>query len=100
MYWWLSFADGTRPKGTQFLGGVLIEAKSFMDAVERSHALGINPGGEVRGAGPSWPADEVGIEAFEKFKNRLLTKEDSQAFDLLAKGHVSMTKPTHTQYKH
>jgi len=100
MFWWLSFADGTLPRGSQFLGGVLIEAESFVDAIERSHALGINPGGEVKGAGPSWPADEVGMEAFEKYKNRLLTKEDAKEFDLKAKGHVSRTKPKHTHYKH
>lgn len=51
-YMWLSFADGDLPKGKQFLGGVLVEADDLIEAVVRSHALGINPGGEVLGWGP------------------------------------------------
>lgn len=43
-WWWLSFAgaDG-------FLGLNIICANSFVDALERSHRLGINPGGSVQG---------------------------------------------------
>jgi hypothetical protein len=47
--WWLSFADGTKPKGAQFLGVVILEAYGFTDAIDRSHAMGLNPGGEVMG---------------------------------------------------
>jgi len=47
--WWLSFADGTKPVGQQFLGVVILEAYGFTDAIARSHAMDLNPGGEVRG---------------------------------------------------
>lgn len=39
-WWFMSFADPTRPKGTQFLGGLLLEAEDFHDALIRSHHLG------------------------------------------------------------
>lgn len=47
--WWLSFADGSKPKGSTFLGVVIVEAYGFTDAIQKSHDLGINPGGEVQG---------------------------------------------------
>jgi hypothetical protein len=71
---YLSFADGNRPKGSQWLGGCYIRADSIDEAMVLSRALGINPGGEVRIYGP-FPAvvlvpeyenkllDEAGIEA-------------------------------------
>ena len=42
--WWLSFAaaDG-------FRGVVLTRAGSFIEANQKTHMLGVNPGGEVRG---------------------------------------------------
>ena len=48
-WWWLSFADGNRPKGRQFLGVAIVQAYSFPIAVGVAHMLGINPGGEVMG---------------------------------------------------
>lgn len=55
MRFWLSFADGTRPKGQQFLGACMVEVKRFPDhrdslkaALRKAHVLGINPGGEVQ----------------------------------------------------
>jgi len=41
---WLSFADKTG-----FLGVIITEELDFMSAIHATHALGINPGGEVRG---------------------------------------------------
>lgn len=34
--WWLSFADGSLPAGTQFLGAVMVRAHSFIEAVVTS----------------------------------------------------------------
>lgn len=48
-YWWLSFADSSRPTGQQFLGVTVVKACGMALAVMRSHSLKINPGGEVRG---------------------------------------------------
>lgn len=48
-WWWLSFADGDRPAGQQFLGVAVVRAPGFGLAVMRAHELKINPGGEVSG---------------------------------------------------
>jgi hypothetical protein len=47
--WWLSFVDNNLPKGTQFLGVVIVNAIDFLGAVSKAHHLNINPGGEVVG---------------------------------------------------
>lgn len=47
MWWWLSFADGDRPPGSQFLGCAAVDAPDMPSAIRRAHVLGINPGGEV-----------------------------------------------------
>lgn len=49
MLHWLSFADPKRPEGTQFLGVVIVESPVFIMAVTKTHALGVNPGGECQG---------------------------------------------------
>lgn len=48
-YWWMSFVDADRPKGEgdRFLGGLIIEADNALRMLTKSHALGLNPGGEV-----------------------------------------------------
>lgn len=47
-WFWLSFADPTRPAGEQFLGACIVEAPDPISAVQMSWALGCNPGGEVK----------------------------------------------------
>jgi hypothetical protein len=47
--WWLSFCDGDKPKGDQFLGVCLVEGNSLAEALAKAHTLDINPGGEVIG---------------------------------------------------
>lgn len=48
--YWLSFADGDRPKGQQFLGAAIIDdCVNMADAIEQAHVSGCNPGGEVQG---------------------------------------------------
>jgi len=42
---WLSFADATKPKGTQFNGVILTKALGSTDALIKTHKLNINPGG-------------------------------------------------------
>lgn len=46
--WWMSFCDPHKPNGQQFLGVAIVEAPGFMHAHQKSWALGINPGGEIR----------------------------------------------------
>jgi hypothetical protein len=47
--WWLSFADGARPAGEQFLGAAIVPGEDIIAAVQAAHAAGCNPGGEVCG---------------------------------------------------
>lgn len=79
-WWWLSFADGSLPVGTQFLGAVLIEANGFGFAVMATHLLGINPGGEVQAIGPAqFPADEM--PHVIKYAGRLMNRSECEQFD-------------------
>lgn len=76
--YWLSFADGARPTGQQFLGVAIVEAQSFHEAVLASHGHGINPGGEVHGT----QVPEGNEHLFpEDHKWRLLTKAEAVALD-------------------
>ena len=75
--WWLSFADESGFKGV-----VIVEAFGFTDALSRSHALGVNPGGEVQGS----RITPDGIP--EAMHNRLLKKADLAGFGVSTKGDV------------
>lgn len=46
MYVFLSFRD---PEINLNLGCVITQAQNFEEAIEKTHKLGINPGGEVMG---------------------------------------------------
>lgn len=69
--WWLSFADGARPRGEQFLGCVITAGAGFRDAVERARELGCNPGGEVQGC--ELP-DNIRIAS--RWVDRLLSRQE------------------------
>jgi hypothetical protein len=71
---YLSFADSDLPKGEQFLGCLIMRASHMTEAVQASHALGLNPGGEVVGH-PVKIQPGFG-EVPEKYIERLLTKEE------------------------
>lgn len=45
---WLSFVDTSDPRSHRFLGVSIVRAGHIVEAVKVSHALGINPGGEVK----------------------------------------------------
>lgn len=74
--WWLSFADGDRPVGTQFLGACIVDASDFLIAVAKTHALGINPGGEVQG----YEIPE-GAPDLSRWKNRLMSRAECDEMD-------------------
>lgn len=71
---YMSFADGERPRGSQFLGGLLIPAKTFTGALRASHDTGVNPGGEVRVLLVTKTIDP-------KWIGRLLTKAEIDEMD-------------------
>ena len=76
--WWLSFCDPDSPKGSQFLGVIITQACGAAHAIQKTHDLGINPGGEVFLV----ETDETNLEYFDRF----LTQEELGAigFDLVS----------------
>jgi hypothetical protein len=46
-WYWLSFIDPDLPAGSRFLGVAIVWADGPVTAVQKSHELDINPGGEV-----------------------------------------------------
>ena len=69
--WWLSYAgeEGSR-------GVVVVEAEGFLHACQRSHQLGLSPGGEVHGT--PVPAGEW-RERCLPFVDKLSTREELEA---------------------
>lgn len=78
-WWWLSFVDGDRPKGEQFLGACMVQGRGITTAISRSWDLGCNPGGEV--AFVEIPADRTIPDAWA---NRLLTRAEVESAELNA----------------
>lgn len=72
MWFYMSFADNTRPKGKKWLGAVIIDGSDITDAIRHSWQIGTNPGGEV-----------VFLECEhlppEEYRRRLLNKQDLRA---------------------
>ncbi len=75
--WWLSFADANKPEGQQFNGAVMVEAHDFIGAVKVAHALGVNPGGECKGA--EFP-DTLAARVPRFKREKLMDAEEAQAF--------------------
>ncbi len=65
--WYLSFANETT-----FLGGMFLYATSTIDAVQRAHDMGMNPGGEVLAC----PPNESTAETPDRFMDRLMSKAE------------------------
>lgn len=65
---WMSFCDPDKEKGQQFLGVIITKALGFAHAVDKSWALGINPGGEIM----AYETDPTGInpDHFDKLLSR------------------------------
>lgn len=79
-WWWLSFADGDRPKGEQFLGVAIVQSFGFGGALAETHRRKCNPGGEVDGSQlPDW------VVPPPEYRNRLLTREEALACDEIMK---------------
>lgn len=76
---WLSFADGKRPRGSQFLGALIAPQDDILCAVQWAWETGLNPSGEVM----SNRIDPYVAEHIpEKYKGRLLNKDDIRQFDI------------------
>lgn len=77
-WWWLSFCDRELPKGNQFLGVVIVEGSSLVDATRTAHTKGINPGGEVLGI--QIPGKILPLYK-DEWRNRILTKVEVHDID-------------------
>lgn len=77
VWWYFSFTDPDLPKGTQFLGGLYIDAPNFVDALSRSHLLGLNPGGQI--AFVPLPKDAFEENVPESMRRRLLSREEVES---------------------
>jgi len=79
-YWWLSFCDPDKPKGTQFLGVAIVVAQNFGAAVLTAGLAGCNPGGEVEGYLFNSDACPVDVEPY---LNRLMSKTELEEAGLV-----------------
>ena len=66
---WISFCDVDKPKGSQFIGVIIIDSMNFDSAIKQTHSLKINPGGEIS----SWQVNGRNIPLM--YFNRLLSTE-------------------------
>src|ERR1051325_6072421 len=74
---YISFADGRLPKGTQFLGGLFIRAKTLTGALQASHQRKLNPGGEALVTLVKYPVDS-------KWIGRLMSRAELEEMDSLS----------------
>lgn len=71
---YMSFVDPDRPVGLKFLGGIFTMAHGVTDAIQKTHAMKINPGGEVLFAEMQIPFD-----LDKTLLDRLLTKDEVES---------------------
>ena len=75
---WLSFADGDRPKGEQFLGACIVPGHDVISGVMHAWRLKCNPGGEA--VAQLIPREMRAIIG-EKWIGRLLSRAECAEFD-------------------
>lgn len=78
--WWMSFADPRRTPGDTNLGIVILDVPVGADPITHSHAISVNPGGEVALAEIVGEHQALFTSAF---RNRLLGKPE-----LIAAGFI------------
>jgi hypothetical protein len=71
---YLSFADNSKPTGSQWLGACVVEADDAKEAIEEAWRAGCNPGGEVL-------AFKTSKRPSARFYDRLLTMDDIRELD-------------------
>lgn len=71
-WWWCSFVG---PEG--FRGVVVVEARGMLSAVQWTHKLGVNPGGDVQIVSLKEPPAP-------EYRNRLLTRDECALADVVA----------------
>ena len=76
--YWLSFADGKLPNGSQFLGGAFVRAKTMAEALRDAHRDGINPGGEVQSIHCPDGNDPTGKRIEDSDIGRLMQRDECE----------------------
>lgn len=71
IWWAMSFAEPKPPHGRGWLGGVVTEADTLVDAITWTHIRGINPGGSVQSV---CFRSVIGVDS--TFVDRLITDRD------------------------
>lgn len=74
--WWMSFADPTKPRGSQFLGVVILEVPVGVMPIQHSWDEKLNPGGEIAFAEIE---GEHQATYRKEFRNRLLSRDELMA---------------------
>lgn len=75
--YYMSFADGELPKGSQFLGACFVESDSPVEAHFLACAYSLNPGGEIL-----YIRVPVDMEyKFKPYLNRLLSRQELEEID-------------------
>ena len=83
-YMWLSFATESH-----FRGAAIVEGNEIIECTKKTHALGINPGGQVLGAQIPTEAEHlIPIKLIEK----LLNREEAQFITKIFDDFTSETK--------
>ena len=72
-WWWLSFADPDKPRGSQHLGVSIVEGEDIYDASGVAWAYGCNPGGQILGYKLDAPP-APGLD------HRMLTKDEMDTY--------------------
>jgi hypothetical protein len=78
-YWWMSFCEPSKPRGTKFLGALIIKAENEIDLITRSWLLKLNPGGEIKFF--KIPEKYVSRIPPEWVETRLITREECEALE-------------------
>lgn len=71
-YLWMSFCDTDKPSGEQFLGVIITKTLGIGHAMQKTHELGINPGGQIA----SWEWEDAFKVINPEDFDRLLSKEE------------------------
>jgi hypothetical protein len=72
---WLSFCDPKKPEGSRFLGVLVVRERGFTSALQFTHRVGLNPGGEVQGY--ELPSDPRFESILSGSFNRLLSRPEA-----------------------
>ena len=73
-WFWLSFADPTKPSGFQHLGSAVVPGINALDAISAAHLAKICPGGQVVVVEIQ---DDIIIHVPVSYRTRLLSKADA-----------------------